>query len=407
MPLALTQPMPFDEAVARVDARTPIASALTTAQWQEVAIGLRDRAFFSAQVADIRTVATMQAKVQEALDLSSRDAGRAFMDRDKFIADMRQTLGAAEGDSGSLTDLTSSRRLGLVYDFNVEDAMEAGRFQVAQDPEQLDAFPAQELFRLEEREAQREWTTIWQAAGGTVYPGERLIARKDDRIWSAISDFGRPWPPFKFGSGMGIEDIDRDEAESLGVLGPNDIVNPQDVDFNQGLQAGLPEASPATLEGFKNIFGDQVDVGRDGKVTWLGDRIGKLYDDALSDPKVKWSLDLGQATDSTIAQAADAGVDLTGARLHLTADDIRHADKLHGASEDRADQRPIVARDFKLVPHVWRDPDSITAGDRPGSLVLKKSVAGQLVVVAYDRVAQTPKWGVKTLYVKKEKGGVV
>ena len=51
---------------------------------------------------------------------------------------------------------------------------------------------------------------------------------------------------------------------------------------------------------------------------------------------------------------------------------------------------------------MWRAPDSITPGDQPGTLVLKKAVAGQQVVVAYNRLAKTPKWGLRTLYIKTE-----
>lgn len=371
----------------------------------EPVVALTDRAFFSAKVDDIRTVASLQAKVQEALDLSSRDAGRAFMDKSNFIAQMRNELGALPGDSGDLQDITSAKRLGLIYDFQVEDAMEFGRHQIGQDPDLLDAFPAQELVRIEARLEEREWDKIWQDAGGTLFDG-RMIARKDSPVWLKISDFGRPWPPFKFGSGMGVDDVARDEAEELGVLGPDDTVAPTLADFNQGLQANLPASSPGVLEGFKSIFGDQVDVitqgPQAGKVTWQGDRIGKLYADALAGTSSKWSLDLGEATADTVAQGKTAGVDLTGARLHLTADDIRHANKGHGEGETQGDQRPITARDFKLVPHVWRAPDSITPGAQPGTLVLKKAVAGQQVVVAYNRLAKTPKWGLRTLYIKTE-----
>lgn len=39
-----------------------------------------------------------------------------------------------------------------------------------------------------------------------------MIALKSDRVWTNFSRFGRPYPPSDFGSGMGVEDIDRDEA---------------------------------------------------------------------------------------------------------------------------------------------------------------------------------------------------
>lgn len=385
MAVAVTQPMPFDEAVRRIAGKTAIATPLSSAEMQDLAIGLRERAFWSAKVTDIRTAVSMQANLQEAVDLSSRDAGRAFMDRDKFIRDMRGQLGAVPGDSGDLTDITSSRRLGLVYDFNVEDAMEFGRWKVGQDPELLDAAPCQELVRIEARVDERPWEQIWKDAGGTLYDG-RMIARKDDPIWIRISDFGRPWPPFKYGSGMGVEDVFRDEAEELGVIRPDDVIAPQERDFNTGLEASIPDASPAMLESFKQLFGDQVDVGAGGKITWQGDRIANLYEQALAKPGSSWSIDLGEATDDTVATAETAGADLAGARLQLSADAVRQAAR-----------STISARDMKLVPHVWRGPDAIEPGDKPGSLVLTKRLIGREVAVTYDRIANTRNWSVRAL----------
>ena len=381
--LTLTQPVPFDQAVSRLAEKTPVASKLSSAEWRDMAVGLSDRAFFSAKVDDIRTVVSMQSKIQEALDLSSRDAGRAFMDKNNFIASMRAELGAVPGDSGDLQDLTSSRRLGLVYDFQVEDATEAGRHLVGQDPELLYAFPAKELIRLEARLEPREWTQIWQDAGGTVYPGDRLIARKDDPIWVAISDFGRPWAPYKFGSGMGDEDVDREEAIALNVISENDEVQPTLVDFNKDLSAKIPDASPATLEGFKQIFGDQVDVGRDGKIAWQGDRIAGLFREAIADASSKRSLDLGEASGTAVAKAQAIGIDLAESRLQLAAEDVR--------------QLPVTARDLKLVPHVWRAPDAVLPGVEPGSLSFRKAVGRDIVVVGYKRPNASAAWGVHSL----------
>lgn len=418
--MLLTSPMPFDAAVRRLESKTPIATRLNTAELQQLGVGVLDRAFFSARVDDIRTVAQMQSRLDDALTLTRRDGG-AFMDRSRFIADMRGVLGAAPGDSGALTDITSAKRLGLIYDFNTEDAIEYGRWLARQDSDILAAYPCSELVRIEDRKIPRgyrqgpggkliavpeeSWPARWEAAGGRFFEG-RMIARKDDPIWIAISRFGRPWPPFDFMSGMGVADISEREAVKLGVIEVIDLPPaPQAMDFNHNLQASVPEAEPAILEGFKNVFGDQVTVSpRDGKIMWQGERVAKLYDGALTDPQLKWSVDLGAATPEAMALAAEAGADLVDARLVLTADDVRHIDKRHGAGEPHGDQRPVTSLDVQLIPHVWRSPDSIEAGDTPGTLVFKKELLGQSVLVGYDRQAKSPKWGVSTLYVKKEEG---
>jgi len=417
--MIFTSPMPFDAAVRRLESKTPVASLLTSAQWEELQLGVRDRAFFSARVNDIRTVASMQSGIRDALALDRGD-GRAFTDRAHFISDMRSRLGAAPGDSGQLTDITSAKRLGLIYDFNTEDAIEYGRWLARQDPDILALFPCSELIRIESRMVPRgykkgpggrlievpeeSWPARWQAAGGQFYEG-RMVARKDDPIWSAISRFGRPWGPFDFGSGMGLGDVGRREAVRLGVISADTPPPaPQHLDFNHNLSASVPEAEPATLEGFKQIFGDQVDVSREGKIVWQGQWIARLYEAALSDPAVKWSVNLGVATPEAVTAAAAAGVDLQEARLIVTADDLRHIDARHGVGETSGDQRPVTSLDAQLIPHVWRTPDEVVAGDEPGTLVFSKDLLGRSVLVTYDRAAKKPRWGVKTLYIKKEEG---
>ena len=416
-----TSPMPFDAAVRRLESKTPVATRLNTAELQQLGTGVLDRAFFSARVDDIRTVAQMQSRIDDALTLTRRDGG-AFMDRSRFIADMRGVLGAAPGDSGQLTDITSAKRLGLIYDFITEDAIEYGRWLARQDPDILAAYPCSELVRIEHREVPRgyrkgpggkmievpeeSWPARWEAAGGQFFDG-RMIAAKDDPIWIAISRFGRPWPPFDFMSGMGLADVSHRDSVELGVIAPDaPAPAPQAMDFNHNLQASVPDAEPAVLEGFKAIFGDQVDVNpRTGKIVWQGERVAKLYEAALADPDLKWSLDLGVATPETVAAATEAGVDLTDARLFITADEIRHADRQHGVmGETRGDQRPITSLDFQLLPHVWRSPDAVVPGDASGTLIFTKELLGQSFMVAYDRQAKTPKWGFKTLWVKKEEG---
>lgn len=412
-----TSPLPFDLAVRRLESRTPVASRLNTQEWQAIGLGLRDRAFFSARVDDIRTVAALQSKIREALKLTRNGA---FMDRSKFIAEMRNFLGAAPGDTGELTDITSAKRLGLIYDFNIEDAMEHGRWLARQDPDILAMYPCSELIRVESRKVPRgfkrgpggvlievpeeSWEVRWVRAGGKLYNG-RMIARKDDPIWVAISRFDRPWPPFDFMSGKGVADVSIDEAESLGVMQPDETPpSPQHLDFNHNLQASVPDADPATLEGFKEIFGDQVTVDRDGKIAWQGQRLARLYDAALSDPAIKWSLNLGRATPAAVMQAARHGVNLTDAELHITADDVRHIEKRHGAlTEARSDQRPVESIDVQLTPHVWREPDNVQLGEEPGTLVFEKELLGRSVLVTYDRAGKTARWGVSTLFIK-EKG---
>jgi hypothetical protein len=40
----------------------------------------------------------------------------------------------------------------------------------------------------------------------------------DDPIWMEISDFGLPWPPFKYNSGMGTVGVDWTECLHLSLV---------------------------------------------------------------------------------------------------------------------------------------------------------------------------------------------
>ena len=395
--MLFTSPMPFDAAVDRLESKTAVASNLSSDQWSQIEIGLVDRSFFSAKVNDLGTVTLLQSMVDDALSLNRRDGG-AYMDRSRFIAEARSALGASPGDSGKLTDITSSKRLGLIYDFNVEDAMEYGRWQARQDPDILDAFPCNELIRIEHRQVPRgyrrgakgrlievpdeSWPARWAAAGGT-FVGGRMIARKDDPIWTRISRFGRPWPPFDFNSGMGVADVSRREAEQLGVIDENEAApKPQHLDFNHKLEASIPKATPEAMQELRDAFGDQIEAAEDGTVAWAGAKLVKLYREALADSEAKWSLDLGLSTPTAIEAARDAEANLIGAELELSAESIR----------DAGTKEPISVIDAQLIPQVWRDPDQVERNS-DGTLTFTKSFLGRTVTVIFERLAGG-KWGV-------------
>jgi len=130
------------------------------------------------------------------------------------------------GKRGSMVDLRSDRRLNLILDFNTAIVQEYGQWHwLRSESGIIDAIPAQELIRVGRRKFMRDWNRIWDEAR-EVLPetsafessSGRLVALIDDPIWTQISDFGLPWPPFKFGSGMGVHDIGFEEACELGLV---------------------------------------------------------------------------------------------------------------------------------------------------------------------------------------------
>jgi hypothetical protein len=280
MKLATVTTSPWKAAVDRFSDKTVVGSKLRSAEWSDMPIALRERAFFSAGVDQARTLSAMREKVVQGLDQSR--PGGIGMNRARFVADMRNLLGAAPGDSGSLTDITSTRRLNLIWDFQTADAHGFASQKADMDPDRLDAFPAYRLLRVESRRVPRDWYARWGEAGAKVgWVGAsktEMVALKTSPIWIALSRFGKPWPPFDYSSGMGLEDVDRDEAEALGLLDKNedpaarlqslgDAAATASQDWNDGLQASVKGIDQETRNWLKDAFGDQISIDGD-TVAW-------------------------------------------------------------------------------------------------------------------------------------------
>lgn len=225
-------------AVSRFERRRVAPSSRASAEWERVAPALREKCFFSARVNDAEVLGKMRELLGAAIDSSKRDSSKAIVSQDKFISEMKSFLASRGYTMGGskLTDITSRRRLGLIYDMNVQEAREYARYVRGQDADVLDMYPAQEFVRVEIRRVPRtDWPVRWRAAGGKIRGG-RMVALKSDPVWTNLSRFGRPYPPFDYGSGMGVEDIDREEAEELGLL-PDDEPADEIPEFDIALEA--------------------------------------------------------------------------------------------------------------------------------------------------------------------------
>jgi hypothetical protein len=281
---------PLQEAVAKMDRKSPVAVALRSDQWDKVPVAIRERSQFSAKVASTRLLQHIQDQTRGALAwekekiaASSKAAGgEAFINRSSFIASARK-IAVEEGINtttpdkyGTVRDIRSAKRLGLIWDMQTTTAQEYARWKVNNDPEVLNAFPAQRLVRIEERLHPRpswywpsRWSEAFSAVRGEGAAEREMTALKTSPIWSKLSRFGTPWPPFDYQSGMGLEEIDRDEAESLGLVSPSDKISPDsDPGLNQGLEVGVKELDPQLTEWLSSQMGDAVSLV-EGVLKWI------------------------------------------------------------------------------------------------------------------------------------------
>lgn len=177
----------------------------------------------------------------------ARAAMQAFLDRIGYEPDPDKR--------GGLQDLSSDRRVDLILSTQAEMSAGYARQQAAQDPDILNLFPADELYRQKQGKTQRDWMGRWNAAraalGAATTATEArsqsgpFVALKNDPIWTGISRFGNPFPPFDYGSGMWVRDADPDVAERLGVTGtpaPSDVPP-----IDEGVEVQAPQGYPQEI----------------------------------------------------------------------------------------------------------------------------------------------------------------
>lgn len=254
--MILTEPLSFEEALESREVRQLLPTELRTQLLDTIAPELRERAMFSAGVTSVEFLQRAEDGIDEIL--------RGSSDRATQRASLKRLLDSLsyrpeEGEEGTLTDLSSDSRLNLILDTNVEMAQSYGAWKQGQDPDILDLWPAQELVRVRDAQEPRDWASRWAEAGGTFFGG-RMIALKNDPIWTRISRFGLPYPPFDFNSGMDVSDVDRETAIEAGLIDRDTQVTPTDRDFNTDLQASpevrsdaLRDALAETLQGLASF----------------------------------------------------------------------------------------------------------------------------------------------------------
>jgi hypothetical protein len=332
----LAQIAPLPEAVKKFGERSVVGSKLRTAEWEKVPVHLRERALFSAGIEHARFLGTVQQKMKDAIALEREKVarGEAIVDRSSFIGDLRR-LAIGEGlgtGKGGLTDPASRTRLGLIFDMQLRMAQGFAQRKMDLDSDVLDAFPAQELVREEDRKMPRDWESRWTAAGGELTDG-RMVALKTDPVWTKISRFGTPWPPFDFGSGMGLNDISRDEAEQLGLIEPGAPVEPgEDPGLLDNVKVDVGHMDRELIEQIELLMGDKA-VLKNQEIRHTG--VDAQYKTAISgglEPAREWRIE------KEPPQTMDAGearrlmtegfntTDQQGVAVKFTGGTLRHWD---------------------------------------------------------------------------------
>jgi hypothetical protein len=276
MPLTFSSPMPFSEAAKRRTIQSILPTTLSSDELEEISSDILERAFFSARTYNAEYLQGVYDTITEF------EAGK--INQATAILQMKQSLDDTgyspdDAEAGSITDLGSDDRRLLIVKTQADFGAGYGYYMQTQD--HLDTFPAQELLRVGPRQTHRNWRGDdgdiageppegrWIEAGGTLYDG-RMIAPVNDPIWTKISRFGTPYPPFDFNSGMGVAGVDAQTASDLGVVDADAAPQqPQDRGFNDDLAVPADVRNQSlrdslTADGY-SFDGDILTLGDSGE----------------------------------------------------------------------------------------------------------------------------------------------
>lgn len=231
------EPMMFREAVDYYRHKGVLPTWLTHDEMAEILPQIRERALWSAQVQDAEMLEGIAAELDDLIATGLEPALGGPESEIDLPGSPRQRL-VELADNLGVDALTSEARMSLILRTQSDMAYGYGDFKQATSRGALDAFPCWELKRAEWRMkprqssdgvADRYWSEQWEKNGGEFYGEEgRMIARKDDEIWVAISQFGLPHDPLAFNTGYRRFDVPYQECVALGVIEPDETVETPD-----------------------------------------------------------------------------------------------------------------------------------------------------------------------------------
>ena len=208
----------------------------------------------------------------------------------------------------------------------------------------------------------------------------------------ALSIFDEPFPPFDWGSGMGVMDVSQREAVDLGVITKEEIVKKRDElrereedgtlpSMNKNLSASFPAGhwSGEYADFLHEKFGDQIRYEQDQTtgnvmVKWQRCILHDMFERPDDYKNVKgWGL--GKATEKLLKECDKVNPDLRklveGRGFAITDSIVRHtiADG-HWLVDNHKSNMPVGHGDVDLVPSLWRSPSFVERGKDETSLVL-------------------------------------
>lgn len=279
-------PIKTEEAFKRLKARKEIGSRMTSKQWGEIPAAIRDRSFFASRVASARFLSSAKKFLLDVMlktkeEVVSPDGVKSVAfkagGRAGFVKQMQDFAisegmgdplpdGVGRGDRGiipEITDISSNRRLKLIYDTNIRSAYGYGNFEASVDPAISQTYPAWRFIRVgyvkEPRPLHKKY--------------EGVVRRKDDtKFWlemnkKEIGGFGVPHAPWGFNSEMGVQEVGRREAIELGIIKKTQKIRSIKSAFNTKLSVSEKRMDSGIFKKLKKAMGKKMKLSA-GKLLW-------------------------------------------------------------------------------------------------------------------------------------------
>lgn len=228
----IENPTAFDEAIQFLLDKGIDTRGFDAAKWATMAPDVKERAFFSANVENARFLQRARDMIADFLSKTVEEAttpdgekttrlrvgGRAQFVKEMWEFMVKEGMIASEELQGPMVqdirDIKTASRLRLIFDTQTRMAYGYGGYVQGMEPAVLEAFPAARFIREFDVMTPRD----------RHFAGLGDVRMKTDTAYWAdwqndpeIGGFGVPYPPFGYNSGMGMEDVSREEAIQLGL----------------------------------------------------------------------------------------------------------------------------------------------------------------------------------------------
>lgn len=232
----------FIDAIKALAEKKVLPSEMASRDWQHVAPSIRQKAFFSATVANAGVLASFRNMLldwqQNTLEQIQTPVGSSLAYKQTGLADFRlkaKELLVSEGlatpedfPDDNIKNIAGAARLKLIFNTNIEQAQTFANWQrIVTNPVLINQFPAARFVRRPGAKIKRPRHVA----------NEGKVKRLDDfAFWlymngPDIGGFEVPWGPYGFNSYMVQEFIPRAVAETYGIIGKGERITPPNLTY--------------------------------------------------------------------------------------------------------------------------------------------------------------------------------